>query len=106
MNTDFIIVCQIWLVCFPESKANFLFSLAFIYLGFFYLESIGVRWEKSISILVVNLNSGCSYLITAVCQGGYKANQHDYRSTVTRVVGIKSVPTLGAGKDCYTTGPH
>ena len=24
-------------------------------------------WEKAISILAGNLNSGCSYLITAVC---------------------------------------
>ena len=47
------------------------YFLALIWLGFF-LEAIGVTylmaniWEKVISILAGNLNSGGSYLITAV----------------------------------------
>ena len=54
--SDFIIVCQN-LIGTPEFKAKFLFFWH-LYGLVFYLESIG--------ILAGNLNSGCSYLITAV----------------------------------------
>ena len=61
-------------VCVPNFKGNFLFFLAFNGLVF-NLETIEVRlimiwWlafeKKAISILAGNLNSGHSYLITAV----------------------------------------
>ena len=67
------------LVCIPEFKANFSFFLAFIWLGFLsriYWSSLdhdlkASIWEKAISILVGNLNSSYSYLITAVLQVHY-----------------------------------
>ena len=63
---------KIWLVCISEFKANFFFS--FIWLGFLariYWSSLDHDlmtsiWKKGISILAGNLNSGRSYLITAV----------------------------------------
>ena len=70
-NTDFIIVCQNWIGPYSWIWIQFLFS-AFIWLGFFYLESIAefLRWlafeKKAISILAENLNSGGNYLFTVV----------------------------------------
>ena len=60
----------------PCFKVNFLFFLAFIWLGFLsrnYWSSLdhdlmASIWVKAISILAGNLNSGRSYLITAVCK--------------------------------------
>ena len=64
---------KFWLVCIPEFRANFLFfgiSMAW-FLSRIYWSSLdhdlmaSIR-EKAISILVGNLNSSSSYLITAV----------------------------------------
>ena len=68
---------KIWLICSCEFKANFLSFLVFIPLGFFsrsywrYLNHhlMANIWEKAILILVGNLNSGLSYLITTVIHG-------------------------------------
>ena len=65
---------KIWWVCIPKFKANFLFFWHLYGLGFFSRiywswldhDRIASIWEKAISILAENLNSGRSYLITAV----------------------------------------
>ena len=44
-NTDFIIVCQNLIG--PYSWSQFLIFLAFIWLGFFYLETIGVKAKSN-----------------------------------------------------------
>ena len=64
---------QIWLVCIPEFKANFLFFGIYIawflsrtYWSILDHDLTASIWEKAILILAGNLNSGPSYLITAV----------------------------------------
>ena len=65
------------MVRIPEIKVNFLFFWHLYSLGFLsriywssldhdLMASIWEKWEKAISILAGNLNSGRSYLITAV----------------------------------------
>ena len=61
---------KIWLVCIPEFKANFLFLR--IYWSPLDHDLMASIWGKAISILAGNLNSGLSYLITAVKRFVYR----------------------------------
>ena len=66
---------KIWLVCIPEFRAIYLFFWRLYGLDFLsriYWSSLdhddpmAGNWEKAISILAENLNSSCSFVITAV----------------------------------------